>query len=511
METTAGETLHGGGALVDLNFEVIGLAGQTSTLTFVLTQTSLYRCDDPLNPLQLDLDSTGVFSVANGYGIGDVDGDGVVDAEDADLVLETSVGAIEATETLRDAGDVNADGWINAADATLIMRMTAGLPLAPDGGGLQQALTGAQGDSVTLDAPEDVWVPQGGSVWVPIGIDDAAAVAGADLILLYDPYVVEAVDARRTGLSDHLDLAFHEPTPGQVHLALRPKARHEGGLAGGAGALVELYLEDNTTEQWVKTTPLNLLVAHFNDQYGRDFSRSALQIEVDLVDGSLMVEDSTPPEILTVNPPDATSKVPLDEEIYVGFSDVMSTESLDVQIVPGVTFTESWNETATAVTLEHADFDEATTYAVTVSADDAAGNPVTSVATWAFTTTVTDAQPPSVTDALPVAGATAVAPATSVVVRFSEEIFPGSLHMDLTPDPLGQYGHRTGWVFSWGAGNTVVTATHPSWFTGTRYTVTVAAEDRAGNPLSQPFSWSFTTGETGPQVYLPVVVRNYGQ
>ncbi|MGN0559697.1 MAG: InlB B-repeat-containing protein [Candidatus Fimenecus sp.] len=58
--------------------------------------------------------------------IGDVNGDGVVDAADAGLISRYDAGFIALTADQLSAGDVNGDGVVDAADAGLISRYDAG-------------------------------------------------------------------------------------------------------------------------------------------------------------------------------------------------------------------------------------------------------------------------------------------------------------------------------------------------------------------------------------------------
>ncbi|MFR7745235.1 MAG: Ig-like domain-containing protein [Acutalibacteraceae bacterium] len=59
--------------------------------------------------------------------LGDVNGDGYIDAADALLCLRTSVGLITLTPEQEAAADVNHDGLIDAGDAILILRYDARL------------------------------------------------------------------------------------------------------------------------------------------------------------------------------------------------------------------------------------------------------------------------------------------------------------------------------------------------------------------------------------------------
>ncbi len=58
--------------------------------------------------------------------LGDVNGDGLINAIDAALVLQFSAGLLPALPSF-DRSDVNLDGSVNAIDAALILQVTAGL------------------------------------------------------------------------------------------------------------------------------------------------------------------------------------------------------------------------------------------------------------------------------------------------------------------------------------------------------------------------------------------------
>lgn len=59
--------------------------------------------------------------------LGDINGDGYIDAADAMITLQVAVEKVELTEAEAEAADVNNDGWVDAADAVRILRYDAGL------------------------------------------------------------------------------------------------------------------------------------------------------------------------------------------------------------------------------------------------------------------------------------------------------------------------------------------------------------------------------------------------
>jgi CSLREA domain-containing protein len=98
-----------------------------------------------------------------------------------------------------------------------------------------------------------------------------------------------------------------------------------------------------------------------------------------------------------------------------------------------------------------------------------------------------DENAPSVVAISPPDGATDVALDAPLVITFSEPISVPTFVYSVSPDPGS-------WLESWGPNDTMVSLTHDLFAYGTVYSATVtAAEDRAGNPMTAPHAWSFTT------------------
>jgi hypothetical protein len=289
IATAQGETLFGEGALFNVQFDVHGEQGDTSNLEFLVSGTAFYDCSDLINPVPLDLWDVALFTVQAGYTTGDLDGNGLVTQADASLALEIAVGNLIPTPEQASAGDVNGDGRINAADAALIMRLAAGLPPVPDTRRLSAAL---QADSVTLSLSGQSSLPQGGSSWIPIQIDDATLLAGADFTLNYDPFIATLTGARTTALTINFDVAYNLPVAGQARIALKPRPGSEDGLGNGTGALVEVQFTALSEVPVGSTSPLNLVNTRLNDPFGRDFASSSLQVRVNQSSGLLTVVES---------------------------------------------------------------------------------------------------------------------------------------------------------------------------------------------------------------------------
>lgn len=69
---------------------------------------------------------SGVIS-ANASIPGDINGDGIVSAEDAREILRISVGVVPMTDDMRVIADVDCDGTVNAGDARQALRLAIGL------------------------------------------------------------------------------------------------------------------------------------------------------------------------------------------------------------------------------------------------------------------------------------------------------------------------------------------------------------------------------------------------
>ena len=74
-----------------------------------------------------DVDITITVTYTRDALLGDVNGDGLVNANYALLILRYSLGLIDLNNQLEAAGDVNGDGFINANDALMVLRMSLGL------------------------------------------------------------------------------------------------------------------------------------------------------------------------------------------------------------------------------------------------------------------------------------------------------------------------------------------------------------------------------------------------
>ena len=110
---------------------------------------------------------------------------------------------------------------------------------------------------------------------------------------------------------------------------------------------------------------------------------------------------------------------------------------------------------------------------------------------------IPDTTPPAITSYTPAAGATNVPLDAPIVLEFSEPIGPLSFDFAITNDPGG-------WRLVWNEDNTQVTLYHNAFVEDQNYTITVNANDGAGNAMPE-FQWSFKAMTSVREVFLPVV------
>lgn len=135
--------------------------------------------------------------------------------------------------------------------------------------------------SVQVSAPELSAVP-GSVITVEISVDDAAGLASADILLEYNPDVLEAKETRIANLTTGFLMASNLDVPGEVAIAIAGFP----GIVEGSGAILEIDFEVKTDGN----SPLTLSdVALYNDQ--------GESIDVTIVNGSVNVELPGPPVV----------------------------------------------------------------------------------------------------------------------------------------------------------------------------------------------------------------------
>ncbi|MGH7600357.1 MAG: dockerin type I repeat-containing protein, partial [bacterium] len=129
-----GANAEGGGSnmeILKLDFLVIGAVGQTGAANVVYDAMTAARTFTNLRPL-LAIENC-PYTVTAGGLLGDVNGDGLVNPTDANIILAFDVGFTVLPAFLArinaGVGDVNRDGLTNSTDSLLISAFFRGQPV----------------------------------------------------------------------------------------------------------------------------------------------------------------------------------------------------------------------------------------------------------------------------------------------------------------------------------------------------------------------------------------------
>jgi outer membrane protein assembly factor BamB len=221
--------------------------------------------------------------------------------------------------------------------------------------------------------------------------------------------------------------------------------------------------------------------------------------------------DTTPPTVLSTNPPGYSTSVPLYSSITATFTEAMDPATLTATSftlmdgttpVPGtVTYISG---TATFTPSAYLTPSTVYTAKITTGVKDLAGNALSSNYSWQFQTSAPDTTPPTVVSTNPVTSANSVTINTGIAATFSEPMDPSTV---------------TAAEFTLMKGSTPVTGTVT--YSGTTATFTLAtpldfsttyiasisngAKDLAGNAMAATYTWTFTTS-AAPDITPPTVV-----
>jgi hypothetical protein len=216
------------------------------------------------------------------------------------------------------------------------------------------------------------------------------------------------------------------------------------------------------------------------------------------------VSDITPPTVLSTDPINEATAVPITKIITATFSEAMNPLTVNsitfilkqgTTVIPGtVTYTGN-----TASFTPTVDLVSNTVYTATVTtgAQDLAGNAMAADYVWSFTTVTiapTDITPPTVISTDPVNGATGVMLTKLITANFSEVM--NQLTINNTTFLLKQGTTAVTGTVSY-SGTTATFTPLINLVAGSSYTATITtgAQDIAGNALVSNYNWSFTTGQ----------------
>ncbi len=216
--------------------------------------------------------------------------------------------------------------------------------------------------------------------------------------------------------------------------------------------------------------------------------------------------DVDPPVVNSTVPAAGASGISVNGIISVTFNEPIDPATITTNtftVNNGVIGTISLSGSA-AIFTPNTNLAFSTTYTATISSNvrDLAGNAMGVPHTWSFTTGATpDTTPPTVVSTGPVNGESGVVLGATLTAIFSEG-------MDPTTITSATFTINNGVGGTVAFSGTTATFTPNSALTpSTTYTATITtgATDLAGNAMSGPQAWSFTT-EAGPDVVPPSVI-----
>ncbi|AWR85636.1 Ig-like domain-containing protein [Meiothermus taiwanensis] len=213
--------------------------------------------------------------------------------------------------------------------------------------------------------------------------------------------------------------------------------------------------------------------------------------------------DRTPPQIVSTVPANGATLVAPDSNLQINFSETMDVGTVTVTIDPSFDLGDpTWNPGNTQVSFDPAtSLDSETTYTVTVEGKDPAGNALVGSKTFSFTTV---GSPPTVSSTAPANGDTNIPVNTDITFSFSEAMDRASVEGAFSSSPAITC------AWSWTSDSRLATCNPPSNLSfNTNYSVTLGtgARDQAGNPMSAPYNFSFTTA-SAPDTTPPTVTAH---
>jgi methionine-rich copper-binding protein CopC len=264
------------------------------------------------------------------------------------------------------------------------------------------------------------------------------------------------------------------------------------------------WLASNTVLTLHPTNPLTFGQVYSFTITGRDVAGNPINPAFSFGFTTAAMADTTPPTMVASQPNDLMTGVATTVGFTVTFSEPMNPASVTVTSVPAVTLgTPSWASNNTELSVSPLMPLAATTpYQVTLTGNDASGNPLAAGTHFAFTTAMApDLTPPVLNSSIPTADAGNVAITTALSLTFSEPMNVNSLNLALAPD--SDRG-----VPTWTNGDRTATWSAPAadWASSTNYAITISGTDVAGNPLG-PTTLAFTTA-TPADITPPTVVSS---
>ena len=272
-------------------------------------------------------------------------------------------------------------------------------------------------------------------------------------------------------------------------------------LTPSGGSAITASLSYNSSTDTVTLTPSSTLAYNTNYTATVSGAENSSGIAMTSPFSWSFTTDVAPPSVTKESPASNATNVPVSTTATATFNEAVQSSTIIFTLTPSggsaITASLSYNSSTDTVTLTpKSALAYNTKYTAAVSgAKDSAGDPMTSPFSWSFTT---DVAPPSVTKESPASNATNVPVSTTATATFNEAVQSSTIIFTLTPSG----GSAITASLSYNSSTDTVTLTPKSALAyNTKYTAAVSgAKDSAGDPMTSPFSWSFTTDVAPPSV-----------
>lgn len=281
------EPIVGQGSLFWVLFRVRGQEGKESLLNLResiagLGGSNIYAPDDLYQPLPISLQD-GAFHIAPNYMLGDLNGNGVIEAVDAYLAMQIAVQKLSPTWVQQHAGDINGNGTVDVADASLILYFAAHRHWPPVSSSTKAVTTGP----ITLSI-DSVQGSFGEVVTVTLRAANLSGWTGGAFAISYDrTLIAEVIDVQPEPLTAGCAVEYFANS-GLLRIALASSTP-----LNGEGALARLVLRLADRAEEGSYTPLTLADALLSDVDGRDFETSALSETIVRSSGSVHIGAGT--------------------------------------------------------------------------------------------------------------------------------------------------------------------------------------------------------------------------
>jgi len=271
-------------------FTVRGQKGDITPLTLQefatgIGGTVLRNKDFETIPLNLH---HGSLRITNNCSLGDMNCDTVIDARDAGIALKLAAENPTPADERLTLGDINGNGVIDAGDSAMILYYAAN-KVWPQ---VSQIPTPRQ--ATTAPIVVEVGQAQGRAgqvISLTVKASNLVDWSGGEFTLAYDTHVVQSItQVEPTGLAASFNgLRYLANGNGLLKVAM---STHKPVSGNGTLMMITLKLAANLPAN--STSPINLSEVRLYDVTGRDFSTSALQRQLERLNGQLTVNPTVP-------------------------------------------------------------------------------------------------------------------------------------------------------------------------------------------------------------------------